>query len=406
MSSWTLMHVMPPDIYHRLGLSGMDLALDAVRIRERLMAEGRWDELTRYEKDYVRAIQEGLDQVDALRRQVLARAEAGADAPVASASAATVTDAGVGSAQASGVTADGESALRAATEGNVSAAGAAGEGSSRAPASLADKLVRQAPKADERAEYLAAARERVAALVPVSDEERERVAEIMRTLEELAGSALGAQDARRIAEGPVAALERDLSEGGAQRASVLATYLALCQSLDERPDPVSYAHVCDEVERLARELTERRARAVVAQKVSAALERSGFSDQGTVVLEGSRQRLLVAEGERECALALSEDGSGSFALTTVTSADARTAGQERRARIEASAKRLCSTKQRRLLEELEAEGLVASVREEDEVNLDSLVFCAELADLVRDEGRAQRAEGTRGTRELRAGGDQ
>lgn len=402
MSMRTLIHVMPPDIYHRLGLSGMELARSAVDIRARLVSEGRWGELTRYERDYVRAIQEGLDEVDALRQQVLARATASHEE--AAASAATVEDAGLGEVAAAGVTADGEGVLRAATAANLGAAPAADEGD--APVSLAGRLVRQEPRPERTLEgYLASARGRVAALTPLSDEERARVAEVTRTLDELEGSALGVDDARRIAEGGLAGLERDLSEGGDQRAGVLATYLALCQALGERPAQMGFARAQAEVERLTRVLAERRARQVVAEKVARALERSGLSHQGQVVLDGTERRLLVAEGERECALALSEDGAGSFVLTTVASADARTAGQERRARMEASARRLCSTKRRRLLEELEAEGLVASVREDEEVDLGGISYCAEFARLERERGRAERPGGALAGRTLTAGGE-
>lgn len=401
MSMRTLIHVMPPDIYHRLGLSGMELARSAVDIRARLVSEGRWGELTRYERDYVRAIQEGLDEVDALRQQVLARATASHEE---AAPPATVEDAGLGEVAAAGVTADGEGVLRAATAANLGAVPAADEGD--APVSLVGRLVRQEPRPERTLEgYLASARRRVAALTPLSDEERARVAEVTRTLDELEGSALGVDDARRIAEGGLARLERDLSEGGDQRAGVLATYLALCQALGERPAQMGFSRVQAEVERLARVLVERRARQVVAEKVARALERSGLSDQGQVVLDGAERRLLVAEGERECALALSEDGAGSFVLTTVASADARTAGQELRARMEASARRLCSTKRRRLLEELEAEGIVASVREDEEVNPGNISYCAEFARLERERGRAERPGGALAGRTLMAGGE-
>ena len=401
MSMRTLIHVMPPDIYHRLGLSGMELARSAVDIRARLVSEGRWEELTLYERDYVRAIQEGLDEVDALRQQVLARATAAPEKVVAP--TATVEDAGLGELAADGVTADGEGVLRAATAANLGAAPVADEGD--VPVSLAGRLVHQAPRLERTLEgYLASARRRLATLTPLSDKERARVAEVTRTLDELEGSAVGVDDARRIAEGGLAALERDLSEGGDQRAGVFATYLALCQALDERPAQIGFSRAQAEVDRLARSLAERRARQVVAEKVARALGRSGLSDQGQVVLDGAERRLLVAEGERECALVLSEDGAGSFVLTTVASRDARTAGQERRARIEASARRLCSTKQRRLLAELEAEGLVASVREDEEVDLGSISYCAEFARLERERGGTERPESARSGRGMTAGG--
>lgn len=211
MSMRTLIHVMPPDIYHRLGLSGMELARSAVDIRARLVSEGRWEELTLYERDYVRAIQEGLDEVDALRQQVLARATAAPEKVVAP--TATVEDAGLGELAADGVTADGEGVLRAAAAANLGAAPVADEGD--VPVSLAGRLVHQAPRLERTLEgYLASARRRLAMLTPLSDKERARVAEVTRTLDELEGSAVGVDDARRIAEGGLAALERDLSEGG------------------------------------------------------------------------------------------------------------------------------------------------------------------------------------------------
>lgn len=404
MSMRTLIHVMPPDIYHRLGLSGMELARSAVDIRAHLVNEGRWEELTRYERDYVRAIQEGLDEVGTLRQQVLARAAA-APEEVATPVAA-VEDAGLGELAAEGVTADGEGVLRAATEANLCVSPAAGAGAGDAPVSLVGRLVRQAPRPERTLEgYLASARGRVAALTPLSDKERARVAEVTRILDELEGSAVGVDDARRIAEGGLAALERDLSEGGDQRAGVFATYLALCRALGERPAQIGFSRAQAEIDRLTRALVEQRARQVVAEKVARALGRSGLSDQGQVVLDGAERRLLVAEGERECALVLSEDDAGSFVLTTVASADARTAGQECRARMEASARRLCSTKQRRLLAELEAEGLVASVREDEEVDLGSISYCAEFARLERERGSAERPESARSDRGLTVGGE-
>ena len=394
MSSHTVMHVEPPDIYHRLGLSGMELARSAMEIRATLEREGRYAELSRYEREYVSAIQEGIDQVDALRRQVLAQAAHVVD--TAPSRAAVVDDEGVGELELGGTTGDGGAARRAALDANLRAEGAPG---AVGATDLSGLLVRQKTSEDGGAGlYLRRARERLDALVPVTQGERDRVAETRRAVDELAASALDADGVRAIVEGRLAALERDLSEGGRDRAGELATYLALCNVMGERPDPVSYARMLEEIERLTRALVERKEREVVARKVSAALERAGLRDRGVVVLGGSRRRLLVDDRERECALALSEDGAGSFMLSTVASSDPGTAGKERRARMEASARRLCSTKQRRLLEELEAEGLVASVREDTEVDLGDIAFCREFAELA-GERRETRPEATR-----RAGG--
>lgn len=394
MSSHTVMHVEPPDIYHRLGLSGMELARSAMEIRAALEREGRYAELSRYEREYVSAIQEGIDQVDALRRQVLAQAAHVVD--TAPSRAAVVDDEGVGELELGGTTGDGDAARRAALDANLRAEGTPG---AVGATDLSGLLVRQRTSGDGGAgPYLRRARERLDALVPVTQGDRDRVAETRRAVDELAASTLDADGVRAIMEGRLVALERDLSEGGQDRAGELATYLALCNVMGERPDPVSYARMLEEIERLTRALVERKEREVVARKVSAALERAGLRDRGVVVLGGSRRRLLVDDRERECALALSEDGAGSFMLSTVASSDPGTAGKERRARMEASARRLCSTKQRRLLEELEAEGLVASVREDTEVDLGDIVFCREFAELA-GERREARPEATR-----RAGG--
>lgn len=403
MSSNSLLHVAPPDIYHRHGLSGMDLTRSAVNIRNQLVREGRWSEIERYEADYIRAIQEGLDEVDRLRSQVMAQIAQGSCS--GEAQQATVADRGLGTVAVGGRTAGGAGLAQSALKANLSAAGdASGE-----VVSVAGLLAHQKGGGQQTtlADYAASVRKRLAVLVPVSDQERERVAELARTLDELSRSSVDVAGARRMVDDRLAAIERDLSSGGEKRVRDLATYLALCRVLGERPNPRDYAHVRAEITRLERALVERRTREVVARKVSAALERAGLTEVGTVVLNDSPQCLLVADGERECGLALSEDGKGSFMLTTVASSDPSAASRERRASIEASARRLCSTKQQRLLEELEKEGLVAAIRDDDDVDLDRLAYCREL-ELVVAGGNVERTRADRSGRQAghRVAGEQ
>lgn len=389
MSSY-LVRVDPPDIYHRHGLAGMSLARDAVDIRGRLVSEGRWDEIERNEADYIRAIQEGLDEVARLRGEVLARLDR--EAARDGAPRAQVADAGLGKVSMGGRTASTGAATDAALAANLSRAGAAAE----KIADLSGLLARQrgrARGAQTLGEYVEASRRRLAALVCVSDEERTRVAELARVLDELSRTRMDAESARRVVGSRLDALERDLSAGGERRASDLATYLALCQTLGERPRARDYAHLLEEVALLEKKLVDRKAREVVARKVSAALERAGLRDVGTSVLGGAERRLLAAEGERACGLALSQDDAGSFMITTVAAVDPARASRERRAALEAAARRLCSTKQRRLLEELEREGLVAAVSGHDD-DLSDMGYSVEL-DRALSDGDAERMRAER-----------
>ena len=120
-----------------------------------------------------------------------------------------------------------------------------------------------------------------------------------------------------------------------------------------------------------------------------------------MVLDGREQRLLVDDGETECGLALSEDDDGSFVFTTVAEADPAIVDQERRARIAASAKRLCSKKEEALMAALLRRGIVANIRFDSGVDLSLIRKSDELAELA--EAKKRPAEIERRRREVTRG---
>lgn len=388
MSSMTFYRIEPPDIYHRLGLAGMSLARSALSIRDALVREGRWDELRSSERGYVLALQEGLREVDALKRHIAAQVAPGE--AVYRARPARVADEGIAEVTVGGSTADAHGASREAVASSLAAAR---DDATTPTVSLAGHLTRQQAPGEALETWVDRERGRLDRLVPVSDAERERVAAARERLERAGSASRDVDEARRATGALVDDLERDLSRGGDERADALATYLALCHVMGERPEPRDYDQLVTEVSRLEGLLAERKMREEVSRKVSAALGRSGLRDRGTLVLDGVEQRLLVEDGELECGLALAEDGTGGFVLTTVTSADPASVSRERRARIDDSARRLCATKRQRLLEELAAEGLVATPCEGSVEDLSRIRYSAELEDVVRSERRGERGRG-------------
>ena len=71
MSSSTYVYVPPPDIYHRLGLTGLALSQSAMSIRAELAQRGQWDEIGENEKAYLQALQEGFNEIQGLKAAIL-----------------------------------------------------------------------------------------------------------------------------------------------------------------------------------------------------------------------------------------------------------------------------------------------------------------------------------------------
>lgn len=394
MSSSTYVYVPPPDIYHRLGLTGLALSQSAMSIRAELAQRGQWDEIGENEKAYLQALQEGFNEIQGLKAAILN--EMASTNAVSAGPKASVSDHGMGNVGLGGTTGNASSDIEAAMRTN-----AASSRPAVGAIDLSSAFVSPRASGNSKDGYLDNARSRLSKLLAINDGERARLQEMSARIDAIARSGLGQGEQRRMIEGDLETLEKDLSEGGKDRSNVLATYVALCRSAHEPPKELDYHEMRSEIERIEGKIVSRRLRDKVSHMVSDALAEAGLADAGVMVLDGREQRLLVDDGETECGLALSEDDDGSFVFTTVAEADPAIVDQERRARIAASAKRLCSKKEEALMAALLRRGIVANIRFDSGVDLSLIRKSDKLAELA--EAKKRPAEIERRRREVTRG---
>lgn len=374
MSSYTVAYVSP---YRSHGLYGIEGALDAINIRARLVSEGRWDELSRSERDYVAAIQSGLDEVARIRERTAVTlgeraVELSHEARVYDSGIAVLNDGAQGVDAAERV----EQSMKSSAASKPKAAGSPIDLSSAfAAITLAPES--EGPTFVDLGQKLL---ERLARLIALGVGEEEKRCDMLAKVR--AAVEAGDENAFAEIEPQARALCLSMEDGGSRRLEDFARYLALCEVVGEAPRELAYGVMLSEIDRLQHELVRRRIEERVAHDIEDAIAEVGLESKGSITLNGAEGLLAVDSKAQGMGLFVHRGDDGALLFSTLSAVDPSSLGNEGRARVREGVRHLCQAKDRLLREAFAKRGLTIESYYDGPVDLSEVRFVPAIARIV------------------------
>lgn len=372
MSSSTYIFIEPPDIYHRLGLSGIALANSAQEIREKLVMSGDWASITKYEQDYLRALQEGFDQLQRIKQNILNNIISDNASQIGSTD--VVVDSGLGESSIGGKQISASDVARKRRGQHVQDGDLIESTIDFSNLFAAPQPAEASPKDPSSSALIT----RLMSLICINSNETSKRQSLVTRLGQLSPN-------EKIPENLLqefTSLEMLLLVGGESRSEIQAEYIALCDVLGYAPENLDFPSMMGSVDSMRSEMISKSVESCLLSNIEDSLKDVGLSCAGSVVLENTNGLLLTDDSEAECGLFLSREADGSFLFTTVSSTPVASLSQEHKARISESAQRLCQKKQALVAEALTKRGLSSRLIEDHPVNLEEIKSSSEVSSLL------------------------
>ena len=395
MSSYTVAYVSP---YRESGLFGIEGALDAINIRSRLIAEGRWEELSRSERDYVSVIQSGLDEVARIRERTAASLRTRV---IELSKESRVADEGITELHDH---AQGVDATRL-VESSIASSGTSKPETTTGTIDLSAAFAALTPRKEIVTPTLAergnALLERLTKLIPLGQHEDEERSGMIEDVQ----AALESKDenAFTVIESRARALCLRMEDGGRKRLEDYARYLALCEIREEMPQELSYGAMLSAIERLQADLVRSRVEEKVAHDVEEAMAEVGLTSMGSFTLDESEGLIATDKQAPGVGLFVHRSTDGALMFTTLSATDPETLGNEGRARVREGVRQLCQDKERLLREALAKRGLVIESCYNSPVDLKRVRYAPTAARYISRQETSSSEEQKRITTQQRAG---